>query len=203
MHDKKPYKVVSLRKIISTLGREETEGLLAKFESVHGDSSPVQFLHKKAIIMELKDLSRTHVAITDDWKILGFFSLGLKSMSMPDETALSNTTIKRMNVDPVTGDVQAYLIGQLCRARDSPLGFGKALLDRAFRKIWPSFNSVGCRVVRLDCEDALVKYYEKNGFRLVKKDPEGKLNQMIAFVDDNARFPRRCEDTVASSVGTR
>lgn len=195
--DDRGYKIISLRRLISTLGRKGAEEYLAKFVSVHGDSTPVRFLHEKAIAMELRDLSRTHLAIDDDWKMLGFYTLGIKALDMSEETLLSNSTVKKMNVDPETCEAQAYIIGQLCRAKDSPLGFGKALLDNAFRKVWPSFNSVGCRVVRLDCEDALVEYYKKYGFRQVKKDPEGKLNQMIAFVDDNARFLRRCEDTIA------
>lgn len=119
-----------------------------------------------------------------------FFHDGIKSMDMAKDNSLSNSAIKKMNVDPATGLAQAYILGQLCRSRKSPSGFGKVLLDRVLRKIWPSYVNLGCRVIRLDCEDIFVEYYKKQGFREVAKDPKTNLNQMVAFVDSDTRALR-------------
>lgn len=184
------YEFISLRKLLKLFGREKTEQMLNEFESIHGDSSPAGFLHEDAISMELRDVSRTHLAISDSSEIIGFFTIGIKSMDMAEDNSLSNSAIKKMNVDPATGFAQAYILGQLCRSCKSPRGFGKVLLDRVLRKIWPSYVNLGCRVIRLDCEDVLVEYYKKQGFREVGKDPNTNLMKMIAFVDGNTRTLR-------------
>lgn len=46
--------------------------MLKDFESVYGDSSPAGSLQKEAISMELRDVSRTHLAISDGAEIIGF-----------------------------------------------------------------------------------------------------------------------------------
>jgi len=37
---------------------------------------------------------------------------------------------------------------------------------------------VGCRLVRVDCEDGLIDYYTDLGFRKIKKNDDEDLNQM-------------------------
>lgn len=37
-------------------------------------------------------------------------------------------------------------------------------------------------MVRLDCDDPLVNYYEKLGFSLVAKNEKGNLNQMMTLI---------------------
>ena len=41
---------------------------------------------------------------------------------------------------------------------------------------------VGCRLVRIDCEDELIPYYKSNGFTMVRTNEDGTLNQMLTFV---------------------
>jgi len=43
-------------------------------------------------------------------------------------------------------------------------------------------SRVGCRVVRLDCRDALIGYYERNGFMKVGRNDERNLNQMVRII---------------------
>ena len=40
----------------------------------------------------------------------------------------------------------------------------------------------GCRMVRLDCKDELVRYYESYGFQRIKKNQDKDLNQMAVFI---------------------
>lgn len=76
---------------------------------------------------------------------------------------------------------QAYLLGQLSRDK-SCKGFRKILIDEAICKIKEAQKIVGCRVLRLDCTDELITYYQDYGFYFVKKNPNKNLNQMIMLI---------------------
>jgi hypothetical protein len=77
---------------------------------------------------------------------------------------------------------QAYLLGQLVRSKDSPKGFGELLVDFAMKKVKEARGIVGCRVLRLDCADELVGYYERHGFSLIRKNGDKDLNQMVTLI---------------------
>lgn len=133
-------------------------------------------------MMELKDLSRTHLVMSGDAQIVGFFTLGMKCTRIPEKNCLSNSILKRMNIESATGVAQAYLLGQLCRSKDSQPGFGKELIDYALELVSICRGIVGCRVIRLDCSDDMVGYYEKYGFKVIGKYPGGSLNQMMTLL---------------------
>lgn len=177
------YSVLSLKTIIEDIGRDGAELMLSGFVPVCDDASPVKFLREDAIAMELRGLSRTHLVLDNDAQILGFFTLGVKCTRIPEENRLSKSTLKRMNIESATGVAQSYLLGQLCRSKASPPGFGKELINRAFKMISVCNAMVGCRMIRLDCEDGLIGYYEKYGFKLIRCSPDGTLNQMMTILD--------------------
>ena len=83
-----------------------------------------------------------------------------------------------MNIDPESKIAQSYLIGQLSRSKLSPKGFGSMLMADAMGLIGTANRIVGCRLVRVDCDDKLVGYYSCFGFRKLKKNGVGDLNQM-------------------------
>ena len=64
---------------------------------------------------------------------------------------------------------------------DAPKGLGAVLIRVAMGRIQNSKMNVGCRMVRLDCRDELVPYYQGQGFRMVAHDG-GSLNQMMILV---------------------
>ena len=175
--------ITSLSDALDIYGTETITEMLKSFRSVH-DSATQTFLSEKAIDMEIRDLSRTYLAIDKaDVKILGYITLSIKCMKVPEENLLSGKTKKSMNVDRKTNIVQSYLIGQLSRSMDAPKGLGSRLLDIAFDKMIRAKKLVGCRVVRLDCHDELISYYTSHGFKLITKNDDRSLNQMMAFVD--------------------
>lgn len=144
----------------------------------------------------VRDLSRTYLAIAkDNVRILGYITLSIKCMRVPDENLLSGKTRKSMNIDSRTNIVQSYLIGQLSRSADAPKGLGSYLLDVAFEKLNQARGIVGCRVVRLDCHDELIEYYKAHGFRLITTNDDRSLNQMMAFV-----VPRKKDEDVEGKV---
>lgn len=103
-------------------------------------------------------------------------------MRIPDENLLSGKTRKSMNIDSKTSIVQSFLIGQLSRSAEAPKGLGSYLLDVAFEKLNRARELVGCRIVRLDCHDELVSYYTSHGFKLITKNDDRSLNQMMTVI---------------------
>jgi len=183
--------IVSLSTLIEEYGIDETSKILSSYESIH-DSETETFLKNNAISMEQRDLSRTYLAIsTVDICVLGFVTIGIKCMKMPEENLLSNSMEKSMNIDARTDIVQSFIIGQLSRAANAPKGMGSFLLDIAFEMLNRARDIVGCRVVRLDCLEPLIPYYTAQGFKLITKNEEGDLNQMTAFVHTRQRSDRK------------
>ncbi len=182
MPDSAKHSVVSLSTLLKRYERNEVEEILSTFVPVHKDSTPAEFLYKQAIMMEMKDLSRTYIATPGDMKIFGFFTLSIKCTRIHEGNQLSKTTLRNMNIENSTGVAQSYLLGQLCRAVDSEAGFGRIMLGDAIRKAKICMNIVGCRMIRLDCTDDMVEYYKKAGFKLMGKNPDGDLNQMMSFL---------------------
>ncbi len=133
--------------------------------------------------MEKRDLCRTYLAISKGMDaIYGYVTVSIKCLKIPENNNLSSRTLRMMNIDGVTGVAQSYLIGQLSRSADSPEGFGKILIDIAFKQLSVSKQAVGCRLVRLDCLDKLVPYYEQYGFKLISSSVSSSLNQMLMVI---------------------
>ena len=188
-----PIEIVSLADMLEGMDTEKVQNLLFSYKAAR-DSATEAFLRHKAIEMELRDLCRTYLAVSDDMRILGFVSVGIKCLSVPEGNQLSGKVLKSMNIEAGSGVAQSYLLGQLSRSEDSPKGLGRELLDVAFEKLDTAKRLVGCRMVRLDCHDELIPYYQAHGFRLITKNAEGTLNQMMAFVQS-----RSAEQEVPSS----
>lgn len=172
-----------LRDLIERYGEDRLNGILASYhDCVRSDQE--MFLKEKAIMMEKKNMCRTYLAIDGDSRILGYYSIGLRCMKVPQsvdsngEPAKDDRFMNRMNVDPESRVAQSYLIGQLSRSKDAPKGFGKVLMRDAIDMIKDANLIVGCRLVRVDCDDRLVDYYSRFGFRLIRKNDDRDLNQM-------------------------
>lgn len=161
------YVLIRLSKMIEECGESTVLRIFLDYRPVN-QSSVDDFLTKSDITMEKKGECKTYLAMNpSNLKILGFFSVGIKCLAIPDNCGLSNNYLKKLNrtEDQVA---QAYLLGQLSRS-EGYKGFGKVLIAEAMSKIEEAFGIVGCRLVRLDCSDVLVGYYEKRGFHFVQK----------------------------------
>ena len=109
------YELFSLAEMLSLHGEEVTGEILASF-TCSKDPDRESYLHDKAIMMEKKAMSRTYVAVTKDVRIVGYFSVGMKCMGVPEGVSISNSLKKKLNVNNETGIAQMYLIGQLARS---------------------------------------------------------------------------------------
>jgi hypothetical protein len=56
------------------------------------------------------------------------------------------------------------------------------MLDRALIAFAIGKGMFGCRMVRLDCKNELIPYYERHGFRPIGEDAGKDLNQMAVFI---------------------
>ncbi len=174
--------MVALSTLLEKYGEEWTQTVLSAYQPIY-ESATESYLHEKAIEMEKRDASRTYVALSDSrLEVLGYFTLSIKCMRMPIDNLLSGKTLKKMNIEKDSLVAQSYLLGQLSRSADAPKGLGATMLDLAFDIFKEAKLRVGCRVVRLDCHDELLGYYKTHGFKLIKRNNENTLNQMMAFV---------------------
>ena len=172
------YVVASLSALMESLGEERVSNMLSSFQS-RTKSDTETFLHEKAMVMERRDISRTYVCFSSDELVLGYVTIGIKCLTIPDNHTLPNRILKKMNIDGKNGVAQSYIIGQLSRSKDSPQGFGTILMDVALRQLMISKMVVGCRLVRLDCQEELIPYYLGYGFRSITENENAGLNQML------------------------
>lgn len=173
-------KIHPLLLLLDLVGESKIKSLLMDFHCTR-DQDREEYLHTKAIVMEKKSVSRTYLAIEND-KVVGYFTIGLKCMKVPEDVSLSNTIHKRMNIDHKSGVAQSYLLGQIGRDDSSSKGLGKKLLDQSIQRVMNANRIVGCRMIRLDCTDDLTDYYEDNGFIKISKNNNSNLNQMVMLL---------------------
>lgn len=180
--DPEDIMILPFREYIRIHGRDNAVSRISEYRCIR-DSATEAFLHEKAIEMESRNLSRTYLAILpDNGKVIGYITLSIKCMTVPKENLLSGKVLRNMNIESRTGIAQSYLLGQPSRSSDAPKGLGTLLL--AFDRLSVAKDAVGCKMVRLDCHDELIPYYTDHGFKLIRKNDDGTLNQMMAFIPD-------------------
>ena len=171
--------------LLSLLEKYSESEVVAKLQEFHcsRDEDRESYLHNKAIPMEKKAMSRTYLAVSKEHRIIGYFSIGMKCMSVPDDIPISRNLRRKMNINDETGIAQMYLLGQLARSDDSESGTGSMLLNDALGIIHKAYITVGCRVVRVDCADDLVQYYENHRFTFINKNEDENLNRLVALIN--------------------
>lgn len=171
--------------LLTLLEKYPESEVMAKLQDFHcsRDDDRESYLHNKAIPMEKKAMSRTYLAVSKEHGIVGYFSIGMKCMGVPDDVPISKNLRRKMNINDETGIAQMYLLGQLARSDSSESGTGSLLLNDALGIIHTAYIAVGCRVVRVDCADDLVQYYESHGFTFINKNEDENLNRLITLID--------------------
>ena len=102
------YSIVSLSTLLEYLGEEKTSNILSSFKS-RMESDTETFLREKAIEMERRDISRTYIGLSSDGiSILGYVTVSIKCLRVPDDNCLSNEALEKMNIDGATGIAQSY-----------------------------------------------------------------------------------------------
>jgi len=174
------FVVVPLKKLISRLPPERITKILSSF-SCKRDVDVENFLKELAVVYEKRHLARTNIIFSDGSydEPVAYFSIAVSSMDA-SRIECSNALRKKMNIyDDIA---QSFLIGQIGKRDNAPKGLGEFAISCATDLILEANDRVGCRVVRLDCRKALIKYYEKNGFISVGHNEEKDLYEMIKIL---------------------
>lgn len=179
------------------------QGILSSF-ACQKDADIELFLHNKSVEFESLSKSRTYLLcdrekIKDgEISILGYFSLSLKVLILPDGMSVR----ARKEIDGYRGkihgmpirEIPCFLIGQLAKNSriDSTEITGKMLLDEAFAVIYSAMLSIGGRYVLIECQDheKLLKFYNENGFDEFLKEPEGNrpMVQLLRKISDTVFY---------------
>jgi len=177
------YSIYKLQNMIEIMDEKKLRSLLKTFKC-SAEPSAEHFLNNIAVRHEKADISRTYIALeansSDEKRIKGFFTLAIKCLSVNEPFSVSTEIFEQMNVNRDVA--QAYLLGQLAKADDIEKGFGKVMIKRALGIFTTGKEMFGCKVVRLDCKDSMIGYYESLGFIFVRKNIDNTLNQMIAII---------------------
>ncbi len=172
--------IFRLSDLLEAYDEQETLEILSSFKCSR-DRDLEGFLKKKAIFHDRKDISKTYLHIDlKERKIQGYFTLAMKCMTIDEDMSIDDDILKLMNAD--RGIAQAYLIGQLSKTDGGEKELGKKMIKQALQIFQRGKESFGCHVVRLDCKNELVSYYENEGFICIGKNKRGDLNQMVIII---------------------
>jgi hypothetical protein len=174
------YEVISLRDCLDEFTEGYVSDILSTFSCLK-DEDVENFLKEKAIMQEKKHISRTYLIFTVGMKreLAAYFTLAVSCMDVED-VKCSNELLRKMN--PRKNIVQSYLIGQLGKCDGSERGLGMLAISYASARIKEANMRVGCRVLRIDCRSPLMRYYTDAGFRFLRQNDDGTLNQMVRII---------------------
>jgi len=177
------FKFYKLQNMIAIMKEDELQSVLSSFKC-SAEPSAEHFLKNVAVSHEKAGISRTYVALEKDEagknNIKGFFTLAIKCLTVDEPCSIPKEIFEQMNINREVA--QAYLLGQLAKADGVEKGFGRSMVKRAFVTFARGNEMFGCKVVRLDCKDRMIDYYESLGFFFMKKNIDKTLNQMIAII---------------------
>lgn len=176
--------IFPLYDLISEWDALRLSSLLLTFEcSIDRDAE--EFLKTRSIDHVKKGISRTYLAMEEDdseagYAIKGYFTIALKCLYVDDQKNISEAVRVKMNIN---NDIaQAYILGQLAKSDGTEKGFGQKMIDRSMKIFLKGNEMFGCQIVRLDCKDNLIQYYETYGFTHIGKNQEQTLNPMIYVI---------------------
>lgn len=172
-------RVVPLRELIDALSPERLSEIMSTF-SCKKDGDVESFLKEKAIVQEKKNVSRTYLIFSiNPTELMAYFTVAISNMDVSDLRCSKNIE-QKMNINK--GSAQCYLLGQLGKCDEAPKGIGKFAMDQAMDRIIAANLNVGCRLLRVDCKDALMNYYLENGFTIARRNKDDDLLQMIRII---------------------
>jgi len=174
--------VVRIDNYIAELGVESYRKLIEGYVCSR-DCDVENYLKNTALQHNMRDVSKTFLVFNEKYHLVGYFTLAIKCLTMPEpgpDSEMSKTFYRSLNVR--NGVVQAYLIGQLSRCDDSMKGTGSEICDRAINILNDHRADIGCKAVRVDCHKPMVSYYREKGFKFVKIDENTGLYQMVALL---------------------
>ena len=159
---------------------------MGKFACI--DKTVESFLKAKAIEFDKRNVARTYLVLDEERfcageiTICAYFTLAIKPLDFSD--SLSKSKIKSIDgFSKNAKSVGTILIGQLGKdVNYQSLLPGFSVLHEVFSIVHDVFESIGCRIVLLECLDInrVVSFYKANSFEVLQKNH--KYLQMIRFL---------------------
>ncbi len=178
MTEKNKYRIINIRRYIGNenpeLGEDELRQILSEF-SCPLNPDVERFLKYSSIEFTKKNQSVTYLVFSvADGKLLGYFTLALKPLTVRGETVSNTVKRKLLRVSELdkksdTYTMSAYLIAQLGKnysEKDGKMITGAELLGLAWDKIKATQYMFGGMVTFLEAEneEKLLSFYRDNRF---------------------------------------
>ena len=178
MAEKNKYRIINIRRYIGNenpeLGEDELIQILSEF-SCPMNPDVERFLKHSSIEFTKKNQSVTYLVFSvADGKLLGYFTLALKPLTVRGETVSNTVKRKLLRVSELdkksdTYTMSAYLIAQLGKnysEKDGKMITGAELLGLAWDKIKATQYMFGGMVTFLEAEneEKLLSFYRENRF---------------------------------------
>ena len=178
MTEKNKYRIINIRRYIGNenpeLGEDELRQILSEF-SCPMNPDVERFLKYSSIEFTKKNQSVTYLVFSvADGKLLGYFTLALKPLTVRGETVSNTVKRKLLRVSELdkksdTYTMSAYLIAQLGKnysENDGKMITGAELLGLAWNKIKATQYMFGGMVTFLEAEneEKLLSFYRENRF---------------------------------------
>ena len=178
MTEKNKYRIINIRRYIGNenpeLGEDELLQILFEF-SCPMNPDVERFLKHSSIEFTKKNQSVTYLVFSvADGKLLGYFTLALKPLTVRGKTVSNTVKRKLLRVSELdkksdTYTMSAYLIAQLGKnysENDGKMITGAELLELAWDKIKATQYMFGGMVTFLEAEneEKLLSFYRNNRF---------------------------------------
>ena len=178
MTEKNKYRIINIRRYIGNdnpeLGEDELLQILSEF-SCPLNPDVERFLKYSSIEFTKKNQSVTYLVFSvADGKLLGYFTLALKPLTVRGETVSNTVKRKLLRVSELdkksdTYTMSAYLIAQLGKnysENDGKMITGAELLELAWDKIKATQYMFGGMLTFLEAEneEKLLSFYRNNRF---------------------------------------
>ena len=178
MTEKNKYRIINIRRYIGNenpeLGEDELRQILSEF-SCPMNPDVERFLKYSSIEFTKKNQSVTYLVFSvADGKLLGYFTLALKPLTVRGETVSNTVKRKLLRVSELdkksdTYTMSAYLIAQLGKnysENDGKMITGAELLGLAWDKIKATQYMFGGMVTFLEAEneEKLLSFYRESRF---------------------------------------
>ena len=178
MTEKNKYRIINIRRYIGNenpeLGEDELLQILSEF-SCPMNPDVERFLKHSSIEFTKKNQSVTYLVFSvADGKLLGYFTLALKPLTVRGKTVSNTVKRKLLRVSELdkksdTYTMSAYLIAQLGKnysENDGKMITGAELLELAWDKIKATQYMFGGMVTFLEAEneEKLLFFYRNNRF---------------------------------------
>ena len=178
MTEKNKYRIINIRRYIGNenpeLGEDELLQILSEF-SCPKNPDVERFLKHSSIEFTKKNQSVTYLVFSvADGKLLGYFTLALKPLTVRGEMVSNTVKRKLLRVSELdkksdTYTMSAYLIAQLGKnysENDGKMITGAELLELAWDKIKATQYMFGGMVTFLEAEneERLLSFYRDNRF---------------------------------------